>query len=163
MTKTVAYAVRKIIFLLPSFRASRKMPLSPRLAHKAPVMQATKSRLRLSFSTIMSMWWVHKFFKRMISSSNFVAIARLVSSGLLFSFHASTNWTSKIPHQKAFIYDIDVSDIVNIYRRRNSQIINSLTLTQQSPFIFVRHSFCYCSFLISKFCFEHSVVSPKKK
>ena len=29
------------IFLLPSFRASRKMPLSPRLAHKAPVMQAT--------------------------------------------------------------------------------------------------------------------------
>ena len=44
-----------------------------------------------------------------------MAIARLVSSGQLFSFHSSTKWTSKIPHQKAFIYDIDVSDIVNIY------------------------------------------------
>ena len=28
-------------FLLPSSRASRKMPRSPRLAHEAPVMQAT--------------------------------------------------------------------------------------------------------------------------
>ena len=32
---------RRFIFLLPSSRASRKMPRSPRLAHKAPVMQAT--------------------------------------------------------------------------------------------------------------------------
>ena len=35
------------------------------------------SGLCLSFSTIMSLW-VHKFFKRMISSSNFVVIARVV-------------------------------------------------------------------------------------
>ena len=54
MTKTEA-CVRKIIFFLPSFRASRKMRRSPRLAYKAPVMQATKSRLRLSFPTIMAM------------------------------------------------------------------------------------------------------------
>ena len=44
-----------IIFLLPSsrtshsFRASRKMPRSPRLAHKAPIMQATV-RLKVFFS-----------------------------------------------------------------------------------------------------------------
>ena len=161
MTKTEA-CVRKIIFLLSSFRASRKMRRSPRFAHKAPVMQATKSRLRLSFSTIMSMWWVHKFFKRIISSSNFVAVAQLVSSGQLLSFHASTNWSSKIPHEEAFIYDIDVSDSVHIYWRRNSQI-KIPSLTQHSPFICYCQSFCYCSFLISKFCFEHSVVSPKKK
>ena len=100
----------------------------------------------------------------MISSSNFVAIARLVSSGQLFSFHASTNWTSKIPHQKAFIYDIDVSDIVNIYRR-NVEIVRLKFPQVNSTFAvyLLRHSFCYCSFLISKFCFEHSVVSPKKK
>ena len=49
MTKTVAN-VRKVIFLLPSFRASPKMRRSPRLAHKAPVMQATK-KLRQSKTT----------------------------------------------------------------------------------------------------------------
>ena len=31
---------KTLFFLLSSFRAARKMPLSPRLAHKAPVMQA---------------------------------------------------------------------------------------------------------------------------
>ena len=50
----------------------------PLIAHKRMVMPHYKnSGLRLTFSTIMSMW-VHQFFKRMISSSNFVAIARLV-------------------------------------------------------------------------------------
>ena len=49
MTKTVAN-VRKVIFLLPLFRASPKMRRSPRLAHKAPVMQATK-KLRQSKTT----------------------------------------------------------------------------------------------------------------
>ena len=33
----------RFIFLLPSSRASRKMPRLPRLAHKAPVMQASHS------------------------------------------------------------------------------------------------------------------------
>ena len=50
MTKTVAN-VRKVIFLLPLFRASPKMRRSlARLAHKAPVMQATK-KLRQSKTT----------------------------------------------------------------------------------------------------------------
>ena len=39
--------------------------------------QYKNSGLRLSFSTIMSMW-VHKFLKGMIASSNFEATARLV-------------------------------------------------------------------------------------
>ena len=50
-------------------------------------------------------------------------------------FTLSTNWTSKIPHQKAFIYGIDVSETaigveVDIDK-------NSLTLTEHSPYIFV--------------------------
>ena len=50
----------------------------PLIAHKRTVMSHYKnSGLRLSFSTIMFMR-IHKFFKRMISCSNFVAIARLV-------------------------------------------------------------------------------------
>ena len=40
-------------------------------------MHYKKSGLHLSFSTVMSMW-VHNSFKRIISSSNFVAIALLV-------------------------------------------------------------------------------------
>ena len=40
-------------------------------------MHYKNSGLRLSFSTVMSMW-VHNSFKRVISSSNFVAIALLV-------------------------------------------------------------------------------------
>ena len=34
---------RRFIFLLPSSRASRTMPRSPRLAHKALVMQGNKN------------------------------------------------------------------------------------------------------------------------
>ena len=50
-------------------------------------------------------------------------------------FTLSTNWTSKIQHQKAFIYGIDVSDTaigeeIDIDK-------NSLTLTEHSPYIFV--------------------------
>ena len=43
--------------------------------------QYKNSGLRLIFSTIMSIvayMWVHKFFKRMISSSNVLATARVV-------------------------------------------------------------------------------------
>ena len=61
-------------------------------------------------------------------------------SSLLFYFHArrilwtgSTNWTSKIPHQKAFIYVIDVSDTVKAIGVKMDS--NSLTLTEHSPYI----------------------------
>ena len=49
------------------------------IAHQRTVMPHYKnSGLCLSFSTVMSLQ-VYKFFKRMISSSNFVAIAQLVA------------------------------------------------------------------------------------
>ena len=64
----------------------------------------------------------------MIFSSNVVAIARLVILArkdqgqevhYIFYFHATrilltglTKWMSKIPHQKALIYSIDISDTV---------------------------------------------------
>ena len=45
---------------------------------------------------------------------------------LFYNFHVtrmlsmgSTNWTLKIPRQRAFIYSTDVSDTVKPYRRRN--------------------------------------------
>ena len=54
----------------------------PLIAHKRRVMPHYKnSGLRLIFSTIMfivAYVWVHKFFKRMISSLNFLATARVV-------------------------------------------------------------------------------------
>ena len=61
-------------------------------------------------------------------------------SSLLFYFYAtrilwtgSTNWTSTIPHQKAFIYVIDVSDTVKAIGVEMDS--NSLTLTEHSPYI----------------------------
>ena len=84
----------------------------------------------------------------------------------LFYFHASTNWTSKIPHQKAFIYRTDVCDtfvLSKLYRRRNSQIktphanstfaVYSLLLQFLLLFLFNKYQI--------KFCFENSVVSSK--
>ena len=64
-------------------RFSAPLPISSRfrisaliylIAHKLTVMPHYRN------SGLMSMW-VHKFFKRMISSSNFVAIARLARKG----------------------------------------------------------------------------------
>ena len=75
-------------------------------------------------------------------------------SSLLFYFHAtrilstgSTNWTSKIPHQKALIYVIDASDTDKAIGVEIDS--NSLTLTEHSPYIdyiCYRYSFCHCSF-----------------
>ena len=92
-------------------------------------------------------------------------------SSLLFYFHArrilwtgSTNWTSKITHQKAFIYVIDVSDTVKAIGVEMDS--NSLTLTDHSPYIdhiCYCYCFCHCSFssLILKYCFKHSFLQKE--
>ena len=98
--------------------------------------------VRLSFPSM----WVHKFFKRMISSSNFVSFWRgriqeqVDYIEQLFYFHAtrillmrSTNWMSKILHQKAFICDVDVSDTVKAI----SVEIDQNSLNEHLPYTFV--------------------------
>ena len=72
----LAIAITRIIILEYGY-VSTEVHL-PLIAHQRTVMQHYKnSGLCLSFSTVMSMR-VYKFFKRMTSSSNFVAIAQLV-------------------------------------------------------------------------------------
>ena len=72
----LAIAITSIIILEYGF-VSTEVHL-PLIAHQRTVMPHYKnSGLCPSFSTIMSLP-VYKFFKRMISSSNFVATARLI-------------------------------------------------------------------------------------